>query len=74
MCGYEEVEPHQEIVKWREAMKFDYGKFDYVVHDGKAVLLDANKTIGCVTGKATSWVAAGRRHRAAGIYSYFDRT
>ena len=55
-------------------MKFDFGKFDYVVHEGNAVLLDANKTIGCFPGKATSSVAASRRHRAAGIYSYFDRT
>lgn len=28
----------------REEMGFDYGKFDYVEHDGKAFLLDANKT------------------------------
>ena len=28
----------------REQMGFDYGKFDYVEHDGKAFLLDANKT------------------------------
>jgi hypothetical protein len=28
----------------RDEMKFDYGKFDYVEHDGKAFLLDANKT------------------------------
>jgi hypothetical protein len=28
----------------RDEMKFDYGKFDYVEHDGQAFLLDANKT------------------------------
>ena len=28
----------------RKEMGFDYGKFDYVEHDGQAFLLDANKT------------------------------
>jgi hypothetical protein len=28
----------------RERLGFDFGKFDFVYHDGKAVLLDANKT------------------------------
>jgi hypothetical protein len=34
----------------RERLGFDYGKFDFVVHDGRAVLLDANRT---PTGAAT---------------------
>lgn len=33
-----------EIRRWREELKFDYGKFDYVVVDGKPMLLDANRT------------------------------
>jgi hypothetical protein len=28
----------------RERLGFDFGKFDYVIHDGTTVLLDANKT------------------------------
>ena len=28
----------------REELGFDYGKFDYVLHEGMAVLLDANRT------------------------------
>lgn len=28
----------------RKALGFDYGKFDYVVYEGRAVLLDANRT------------------------------
>lgn len=28
----------------RERLGFDYGKFDFVVHEGKTVLLDANRT------------------------------
>ncbi|MEZ6002120.1 hypothetical protein [Hyphomonas sp.] len=34
----------EELRVIREQMGFDYGKFDYVEHDGKAFLLDANKT------------------------------
>lgn len=33
-----------ELVAKRREMGFDYGKFDYVMFDGKAVLLDANRT------------------------------
>ena len=38
----EEAPP--EIVAKREELGFDFGKFDYVMRDGKAVLLDANRT------------------------------
>jgi hypothetical protein len=33
-----------EIRAERERLGFDYGKFDFVVHDGHAILLDANRT------------------------------
>ncbi|WP_135432437.1 hypothetical protein [Pseudotabrizicola sediminis] len=36
--------PPEPILRLREEMGFDFGKFDYVVHDGQAILLDANKT------------------------------
>ena len=45
MVSYEyrdDVPP--ELRAERERMGFDFGKFDYVVHDGRAHLLDANKT------------------------------
>jgi len=38
----EEVPPELEAA--RQSMGFDYGKFDYVVHGDRAILLDANKT------------------------------
>src|ERR1017187_10351647 len=38
------VEPHPDMVRLPKAMKFDYGKFDYVIHEGKPLLLDVNKT------------------------------
>ena len=36
----------EELVAERRRLGFDYGKFDYVMHEGKAVLLDANSTPG----------------------------
>lgn len=35
-----------ELREQRQRLGFDYGKFDFVVEDGKGVLLDANRTPG----------------------------
>ncbi len=40
----DEVPVHDRIVAERSALRFDYGKFDYVLHNGEAVLLDINAT------------------------------
>lgn len=38
-------EPILEPVRaWREKLGFDFGKFDYVQHAGRAILLDVNRT------------------------------
>jgi hypothetical protein len=42
--GLEFISVDESIVAARKALGFDYGKFDYVLHDGEAVLLDINKT------------------------------
>ena len=45
MVRYEYIDDAPpEIVSKREDLGFDFGKFDYVMDDGKAVLLDANRT------------------------------
>ena len=69
----ERVEPHPEMIQLARAMKFDYGKFDYVLHEGKPILLDANKTTGGVTASDDPKKIAGRRYRAEGLYPYFKR-
>ncbi len=69
--GAENIEPDPEILRARERLGFDYGKLDYVVHGGRAILLDANKTTGA-SRIATPEVIAGRRLRADGIYSYLS--
>jgi hypothetical protein len=59
--------PH-ELRALRRQLGFDYGKFDFVVHDGKAVLLDANKTPGRARN-LTKIVAAGTVTLANGFES-----
>jgi len=36
--------PPAEIVQWRERLGLEYGKMDYGMHEGRAVLLDVNTT------------------------------
>ena len=67
MVSREVVEPHSEIVELTKKMKFDYGKFDYVIHEGNPILLDINKTPGAGT---TSRYLTLCREWAKGIRSY----
>jgi hypothetical protein len=62
-----QVEVHPEIVRQAKRMKFDYGKFDYVIHEGEPLLLDANKTPG---GSNAPVFFAMCREWAQGIRSY----
>jgi hypothetical protein len=65
----ESIEPDPGIVESRHRLKMDYGKLDYVIHEGEALLLDVNKTVG---GNAWSLnlILRSRLYRAAGIHSY----
>lgn len=49
------VEPmseiHPEVLRYREEIGLDYGKIDYVLHEGRPVILDVNKTIGGTTSR-----------------------
>jgi hypothetical protein len=60
------------MIQLSKAMKFDYGKFDYVLHEGKPLLLDANKTTSGMTASDDPKKIAGRRYRAEGLYQYFE--
>lgn len=56
--------PPPALPALRAALGFDYGKFDYVLHDGQAVVLDVNLTPGdtAATGlprEAVPWLADG---------------
>ena len=69
----EHVEPHPLLEEWRRRLHLDYGKMDYVMHEGCPVLLDANKTVGAGGFARGPELEARRRHRAAGIESLFAR-
>jgi hypothetical protein len=43
---YEPMEVPANLRAERDRLGFDYGKFDFVMHEGQAVLLDANRTPG----------------------------
>lgn len=69
----EDAEPHPEVFGWRERFHMDYGKLDYVVHEGTPVLLDINKTTGATSQyRDDSLLAANRRYLAYGLYDYLD--
>jgi hypothetical protein len=69
----EPVEPAAETAIWRTSFELDYGKLDYVVVGGRAVLLDVNKTTGSSQVERPVDLAPHREHRAAGIEFYFRR-
>ena len=58
----------------RRDLGFDYGKFDYVIHEGRAILLDANSTPGSVfSGVCSSRIKVPRPAAQAWI-DRMDRT
>ena len=67
----EPVEPHPEVEAWRRQFNLDYGKLDYLVHDGHPVLIDVNKTTGASRQMAGAPLSEMRRRLADGLYSYF---
>ncbi len=42
--AWEEIDTPGEIVALRQRLGFDFGKFDYVLHQGRSYLLDVNRT------------------------------
>jgi hypothetical protein len=69
---FESVEPHPDILAARERHGLDYGKIDYVVVDGRAILFDLNKTVGVGNMSTDPAMLALRQQRARGLYSYFE--
>jgi hypothetical protein len=61
------VEVPDEIRAWRRKLGFDYGKFDFVVRDGKPILIDANRTPTLPRGELTEAVREGLDVLAQGL-------
>jgi len=68
-----ECETHPEILQLRKQLGFDYGKFDYVIHEGKVVLLDANKTTGSGDLTGNPMIERFRKIRAEGLLDYYKQ-
>lgn len=62
----EPVPVPEELRALRRQLGIDYGKFDFVVHEGKGVLLDANKTPGQARN-ISAMIAAGNANLAEGF-------
>ncbi len=63
---HEPVPVPDELRALRRQLGFDYGKFDFVMHEGRAVLLDANKTPGGARN-LSAFLAAGNANLADGF-------
>ena len=64
----EAVPVPDEIRAWREKLGFDFGKFDYVRHAGRYVLLDVNRTPAApVTLSGFPHLVEGMKHLADGL-------
>ena len=61
-----------ELRAERERLGFDYGKFDFVVHDGQVVLLDANRTP-TAAAAISEYQDEGAPQLASGIESMLRR-
>ena len=62
----EHVEVPEQLRSERERLNFDYGKFDFVIHDGEPMLIDANRTPG-VASAVNAMVKSGARNLAEGL-------
>jgi hypothetical protein len=68
----EEAPVPPELRAIRRRMGFDYGKFDYVLREGKVVLFDANRTPSYSTLEARQLARKAARHLAEGIVSLLE--
>ena len=68
--SHEEISVPEELHAMRARLGFDFGKFDYVVHDGRIALLDANRTPTYRSAVPTERLRTLARTLAAGILSF----
>jgi hypothetical protein len=66
---YEPIEVPAQLRAERERLGFDFGKFDFVMHEGQPILLDANRTPG-VAQAIRPMMKAGARNLAEGLNSF----
>ena len=71
VVGREDIPVHEEILAARRRLGFDFGKFDYVVHDGRAVLLDVTGTVGTAP-RVVDGHSITHAHLADGIHAVWN--
>jgi hypothetical protein len=73
VTDHELVEVPPELRAERERLGFDYGNFDFVIHDGRVVFLDATRTP--LPGSHSIYPAVVEQNRvlARGIFDWLDR-
>ncbi|HEY9778467.1 MAG TPA: hypothetical protein V6C81_32210 [Planktothrix sp.] len=64
--------PPDELLEARQKLGFDYGKFDYAIHDGKFVLYDVNRTP-TLGGIAPELIKDNLGILQRGIYKYLSQ-
>lgn len=62
----------EELRAERERLGFDYGKFDFVVHEGRAILFDANRTPSAPPSSPT--IEESNAHLAGGLGGLLGET
>ena len=65
------IEVDEEVVRYHKEAGIDFGKIDYCMHQGKAVIIDVNKTPGRIPGRSNVPLERVLR-RANGIRHYLD--
>jgi hypothetical protein len=68
----ETIDAPDELLEIRKRLGFDYGKLDYVVHQGKVHIIDANKTPGILTAPEVNASICGKL--AKGVLSYLEQS
>lgn len=68
---YEPVQVPDALRAERERLGFDYGKFDFVMHDREPILLDANRTPGTAAA-IQDRMRAGARNLAEGLNALIE--
>jgi hypothetical protein len=67
VLSYEPIEVPPKLRAERKRLGFDFGKFDFVMHDGEPVLLDANRTPGTAAA-IREMMEKGARNLAEGMH------
>jgi hypothetical protein len=66
------IDPHPKIIKMRHQMNFEYGKFDYAIHNGEPVLYDLSATYGTSRSHSSREQSTHYFHRKSALESFFS--